>query len=121
MDKANQQQRQVTEPMSDVSVFLKAIYDDHTVNGSHRIKARQLLELLEQPKEIDTEPVSEGEIEIKVQKFNDNYGASAGAAFAAACKWMQQRQVTDKLVECFNCHEQVKMISTGEFCPKCMC
>ncbi len=24
-------------------------------------------------------------------------------------------------VECTNCHEMVTMISTGEFCPKCMC
>ena len=28
--------------------FLKVIHADHTVNGSHRIKARQLLESLEQ-------------------------------------------------------------------------
>lgn len=45
-----------------------------------------------------TEPVSEGEIEAKIQNFNDNYGASAGAAFAAACTWIQQRQITDKWI-----------------------
>lgn len=28
---------------------------------------------------------------------------------------------SDKLVECSNCGDKVKMISSGEFCPHCFC
>ena len=30
-------------------------------------------------------------------------------------------EVIPEKVECFNCKEMVVKISTGEFCPKCMC
>lgn len=54
--------------------FLKEIYDDCTVNGSHRIKARQLLESLE-PQNI-TLPfgkrgIREGEIHNAARKCED--------------------------------------------------
>lgn len=28
---------------------------------------------------------------------------------------------SDKLVECSNCGDKVEMISSGEFCPHCLC
>lgn len=78
-----------------------------------------------------SEPVSEETMMTEAQEFlygdtpdiqkavkSNHWAVYRMAQFAL---YMQQRQVTDKLVECFNCHEQVKMISTGEFCPKCMC
>jgi hypothetical protein len=32
-----------------------------------------------------------------------------------------QAKSKEEEVECSNCKEMVKMISTGEFCPVCMC
>ena len=29
--------------------------------------------------------------------------------------------ITPKLEKCYNCYEMVKMVSTGEICPKCKC
>ena len=34
---------------------------------------------------------------------------------------LRQHSIDDNLVECTNCGDKVVMISSGEFCPHCLC
>lgn len=53
-------------------------------------------------------------------KYHD-YNYLYKSIITAMEQYHQHRLAEEKLTKCTNCGEMVKMISTGEFCPKCMC
>jgi hypothetical protein len=71
------------------------------------------------------------ELQKEYYKANGNYKGS-GKYSDGYVMWLENqvlalRQLdvsgcnSDKLVECSNCGDRVKMISSGEFCPHCFC
>lgn len=60
--------------------------------------------------------------EKAIYRVNDNDGNTYYSDDYV--KWLEQelRQASsENLVECSNCGDKVKMITTGEFCPHCFC